>query len=124
MQSDLYPPRHTPSEDVVTIDGRRLYVVSVLGASLMSAFAFFAAIVFIATLTASAGVDDGVDRTIAREDLARELILVSGRIDILSRSIDNGDIEGMRSPAGETVQMLLERRVELVKQLSNVQPGQ
>ena len=124
MQSDLYPPRHPLSDDVVTIDGRRLHAVSVLGASLMSAFAFFAAIVFIATLTASAGFDDGVDRTIASEDLARELILVSGRIDTLSRSIDNGDIEGMRSPAGETVQMLLERRVELVKQLSNVQPGQ
>ena len=124
MSSDLYAPRPPLLEEVVTIEGRRLKSVSILRASLTSAVAFLTAIAVIATLTFSAGFDDGGDHAQAGEDLIRELALVTERIETLSTSIDNGDIEGMLSPAGATVQVLLDRRTELVKQLSNLPAGE
>ena len=124
MTSDLYAPRHPLSEEAVTIEGRRLKSVSILRASLTSAIAFLTALAVIATLTFSAGFDDGGNRAHTGDDLARELVLVIERIETLSTAIDNGDIEGMHSPAGATVQMLLDRRTELVKQLSNLPAGE
>ena len=123
MSSDLYAPRHPLLEEVATIEGRRSKSVSILRASLTSAIAFLTVLAVVATLTFSTGFDDGGDRAHAGEDLVRELALVTERIETLSTSIDNGDIEGMVSPAGATVQMLLDRRTQLFKQLSNLPAG-
>ena len=94
-----------------------------LEASLTSATAFCAAIAFIVALIASAGFDDGGRLPLTVEDVTSELALVDARIDTLSTSIDNGDIEGVLSPAGATVRMLVDRRTELIKQLNSLRSG-
>ena len=56
----------------------------------------------------------------AQEGLRSELARVNAQIETLSTAIDNGDIEGMYSTAGTTVELLLRRRAALTAELDGL----
>ena len=85
---------------------------------LLQSLPIFAILIVSAVLIGVESMDRGRNQLHTHDDLIDALAAVNEQIDRLSTSIDNGDFEGMFSPAGTTVQLLIDRRRELIRKIN------
>lgn len=104
----------------MTLYDRRSDGHGLLKESLWRATSFAVAVTVISGFVLLANVASGDRAALTAQDLNDALTRLNGEIEALSTLIDNGDIEGMYSTAGTTVELLVARRDRLLLRLDQL----